>query len=103
MEDSLNKQKMLNRLGTVMISYAIIAVVMLLLRGWYFMDIVCFIGNIVTFLLFQYTQIDKQIIAYLCVGIGLVSLFLLKGLIIFFGLLLAIYGIIFLVKFNKKM
>lgn len=102
MNYSEKRQKMLNRLGTVMISYAIMAIVMLLLRGWYFMDIVCFIGNTVTFLLFQYTQIDKQIIAYLCIGIGLVSLFLLKGVIILFSLLLAIYGGIFLIKFNKE-
>ncbi len=102
MDYSERRQKMLNRLGTVMISYAIMAIVMLLLRGWYLMDIVCFVGNVITFLLFQFTQTDKQIIAYLCIGIGLVSLFLLRGLIILFGLLLAIYGVIFLVKFNKQ-
>ncbi|MDE5630280.1 MAG: hypothetical protein K2I70_01640 [Bacilli bacterium] len=102
MSYSDKQQHMLNRLGTIMICYAMVALVMLLLRGWYLMDIVCFIGNLATFLLFQYTKTDKEIIAYLCIGIGLISLFLLRGLIILFGLLLAIYGAIFLVKFNKQ-
>ena len=95
------QQKMINRMGTMMISYALISLLMLIMRGWTVVDIVCFGINAVSFVMFQYTNIDKKIIAVISIILGLVSLFMLSGLIIIFGLLLAVYGIILIVKLSK--
>ena len=95
-------QKLLNKFGTMMICYALVSLLMLVLRGWTQMDLILFIVNVITFCLFQFTKIDKKIPTLLAIVYGLVSLFLLSGIIIFYGLFLSIYSLILFINLMKK-
>ena len=101
MDYNTQQQKMINRMGTMMVSYALISLLMLIMREWTVLDIVFFIINAITFVMFQYTNIEKKIIAVISIILGFATLFLLSGLIIICGLVLAVYGIILFVKLNK--
>ena len=94
-------QKTLNHVGTLMISYAIISLVMLILRGWTTFDIVLFIANLFNFCLLQFLNFNRIIIALLCMIIGVASFFLLQGIVIIFGVLMALYGLILLIKLGN--
>ncbi|MBQ8472630.1 MAG: hypothetical protein IJ501_03925 [Bacilli bacterium] len=102
MRYSVKQQKMINRTGTMMISYALISLLMLILRGWTSLDLILFLFNAIVFYGFQFTTTDKRIISVLCIIVGFTSLIVLKGIIIIFGLILGIYGIILLIKLSKK-
>ncbi len=94
-------QKTLNHVGTLMISYAVISLVMLILRGWTTMDIVLFVSNLLNFCLLQFLNFNRIVISLLCMAIGASSFFLLQGIIIILGAIMALYGLILLIKLGN--
>lgn len=102
MDYNIKQQKMINRMGTMIISYALLLLLMLFMRGWNVLDIVLFVINAFSFVLFQYTSINKKIILIISIGVGTVSLFMLTGLIVIYGLLLAIYGVVLILKLRNN-
>lgn len=102
MEYGPKTQKMINRLGTIMICYAIASILILILGGWELLDIICFIANALTFVLFQFLNVNKTIISIMCIIIGAVTTLFLSGLPIIIGLIMAIYGIILIFKLKKN-
>ena len=94
-------QKTLNHVGTLMISYAVISLVMLIFRGWTAMDIVLFVSNLLNFCLLQFLNFNRIVISLLCMAIGASSFFLLQGIIIVFGAIMALYGLILLIKLGN--
>lgn len=100
---SKKQQKWLNKLGTMMICYAIISIVMLVLRGWDKFDLVLFLVNALNFIGFKFVDMELYQSCLIAIAIGVLSIFLLPGLLIeIFGLLLALYSIICLSVFYKK-
>ena len=102
MDYNIKQQKMINRMGTMIISYALLSLLMLFMRGWNVLDIVLFVINAFSFVLFQYTSINKKIISIISICVGTVSLFMLTGLIVIYGLLLAIYGVVLILKLRNN-
>lgn len=96
-----SQQKMVNRMGTMMICYLIIALLMLVLNGWTIIDILCTVCDVVLFAMYQFTEIDKRVIAGMAIVVGAVSLLLATAWMTLFGLLLMIYAIILIVKLSK--
>ena len=103
MNYSLKKQKWLNKLGTMMICYAIVSVTMLILRGWDKFDLVLFLVNILNYVGFKFTDMELYQTCLISIVIGLLSVFILPGLLIeLFGIILMVYSIICLCIYYKK-
>lgn len=96
------KQNWINRLGTVMICYAIVSLLMLVMRGWETLDVLLFLINGLNFVLFQFFNHSFLITCLICILVGLVALFCLKGFIFIFGALLALVALITIIIYYIK-
>lgn len=97
------QQRWINKFGTIMISYAIVAIFMLITRGWDKFDIALFFINAVNFVGFQFTEMELYQSGLIAIAVGLASIFLLPGLLIIaVGFILALYAIICMIVYYKK-
>ena len=97
------KQKWLNKFGTMMLCYSIVSIVMLFMRGWDKFDIAFFLVNIINYIGFRYIDIELYQTGIIAIVIGLLSFFMLPGLLIeVFGIILTIYSGICLAVYYKK-
>ncbi len=103
MEYDNDTQKMINRMGTVMICYMLAVLVTIFMRGWEPFDLICLAIDVLIFVMFQFLHLNKKIICILCLILGIFSFFSLAGLaILIISLLMAVYSIILFIKINKN-
>ena len=97
------QQRWINKFGTIMISYAIVAIFMLITRGWDKYDAALFFINAANFVGFQFTEMKLYQSGLIAIAVGLASIFLLPGLLIIaVGFFLTLYAIICMIVYYKK-
>ena len=96
------KQNWINRMGAVMICYAIASLLMLVIKGWGTLDILLFLINGLNFILFQFFNHSFLITCLICILVGLVAAICLHSFIIVFGALLALVSLITMIIYYKK-
>lgn len=97
------KQSWINRLGAVMITYAIISLLMLVIKGWGTLEVLLFLINALNFVLFQFFNHSFIITCLICILVGTVAAACLSHIVfLIFGILLALISLITLIIYLKK-
>lgn len=87
-----------NIASILMLVYAIILLIGLRIENWPTIGLLLLSINIVNFLLSLFYETNKKITAVVCIIVGVFSLFFFKGSIFWAGLVLAIYGLLLLIR-----
>ena len=88
----------INIASILMLIYAIILLISLRIENWPTIGLLLFSINIVNFLLSLFYETNKTITAVVCIIVGVFSIIYFQGAIFWVGLVLAIYGLLLLIR-----